>query len=727
MVETQKITLRIISSFIHALAPFHGEIFIITARKRFKFFKFLAIILPQNAAKVSKINNFRSAQQTLLTIFLFSVDVTSLNIRAKNHSNEDFIIENSMSNKLTETIEIPEAEKDIIFRGNSFIDLDEGEGNSFIDLEEITDPYILSQYEAITEGLPVNTEILWNLRIIGADAQDVHSQVHKKVKVAIIDSGVDYLDNIDVKERINLIPDTEVSPLFEDYTGHGTAIASILAASYNNVYSSVKGVNPNIELYSARVLDENNQAPLSRVLDGIYWAIEKDVDIISISFGSVEYSEALKMAIDAAVEKGILIIASAGNNGEGGSVEYPAAFKNVVAVGAVDSQGNISKMTSTGKELDVFAPGVAIRATGFAGEDVIVSGTSMAVPHVVGVSSLIWQKDLSKDSGFVRAVLEASSKSLLQADTSVGLIDYNYANTIYDTVAEQYSQNAPIVVEPNQTELIPYDNTQDEILLNANWVKDEHEAIFANQTMTNELKAMKEGARYQDLSSILVGMNDNPEFHGYFRLMSSAEPVNYVACYRYMIKIANEYGKGNNYTAVAQADIPGLTTTFYNRIRDGFASDLHAKTLTFGSSSQRKAFLFGVAMHIATDTFAHSTYERASASSPWTRIKHTGDYPYRADNPKVKPRRFDMAYRVEQNTLYRFQGKRTDVPVGHDFHASGDTTGKFYNSNLPVSEQYVVANFYENAVDAGVSNTTVLNHYNMISFTNTNYSGANGD
>lgn len=171
-----------------------------------------------------------------------------------------------MSGKLTEHVEIPDAEKDIIFKGSSFVDSDEIESDSFIDLEKITDPYVLSQYEAITDGLPVNTEILWNLKIIGADVEDNHSQAQGKVKIAIIDSGVDYLENIDVKERINLIPDTEVSPLFEDYTGHGTAIASILASRYDNVYSSVKGVNPNVELYSARVLDENNQAPLSRVL-----------------------------------------------------------------------------------------------------------------------------------------------------------------------------------------------------------------------------------------------------------------------------------------------------------------------------------------------------------------------------------------------------------------------------------------------------------------------------
>jgi len=432
-------------------------------------------------------------------------------------------------------------------------------------------------------------------------------------------------------------------------------------------------------LYSARVLDENNQAPLNRVLEGIYWAIEKDVNIISVSFGSEEYSEALKEAIDIAVERGILIIASAGNNGYNGVVEYPAAFENVVAVGAVDSQGLISKMTSMGGELDVFAPGVAIRATGFFGEEVIVSGTSMAVPHVVGISSLIWQKDLTKDSQFVRAVLENSSKPLSQVDTRAGLVDYQYAIAIYDTVSKQYQQNDTINIEPNQKEIIPYDNTHDEILLKANWTGPTHEYIFDDVTMTADLIVMKEGARYQDVSSSLVGMKENPEFHGYFRLVSSGEPVNYVACYRYMIKIANEYGKGNTYTAVAQADIPGLSTTMYNNIRAAFSSNLHTGT------------------------------------------------PARADDPTVKPRRYIMALRVERNTRYRFQQKRTDVPVGHDFHASGDTTGEFYSSTLPVSEQYVVANLYENASDAGVTNTTVLNHYSMISFINSNYTEANGD
>lgn len=175
-----------------------------------------------------------------------------------------------------------------------------------------------------------------------------------------------------------------------------------------------KGINPNIELYSARILDQNKQAPVSRVIEGIHWAIDKNVKIISISFGMDQYSEALKQAIDEANTKGILVVAAAGNNGEKGTdnVQYPAAFENVIAVGSVDSQAKISEFGSTGKEIDVVAPGDAVRARGAFGETMITSGTSMAVPHVVGAASLIWQKDLSKPKDFVSQLLEESAKPL---------------------------------------------------------------------------------------------------------------------------------------------------------------------------------------------------------------------------------------------------------------------------------------------------------------------------
>ena len=254
------------------------------------------------------------------------------------------------------------------------------------------------------------TDSQWNLKSIHVDkAKDTATD--EKVKVALLDSGIDYQEGLNVKERVNLIEDdNEFSPMFEDSSNHGTSIASLIVS--NN--GKVKGINKNVELYSARILDENKQAPISRVVEGIYWAIDKKVNIISISFGTNQYSEALKQAIDEANAKGILVIAAAGNQGENGTdnVEYPAAFENVVAVGSVDSKAEVSDFSSTGKEVDVVAPGEAVRATGAFGETMVTSGTSMAVPHVVGAASLLWQKDTSKSKDFIKKNLKPEKKLL---------------------------------------------------------------------------------------------------------------------------------------------------------------------------------------------------------------------------------------------------------------------------------------------------------------------------
>ena len=85
---------------------------------------------------------------------------------------------------------------------------------------------------------------------------------------------------------------------------------------------------------------------------------------------------------------------------------------------------------------------------------------------------------------------------------------------------------------------------------------------------------MKDGAEYPDKDdSGVPGMTENPDFHGlYERRHSGNEEVNYLASYRFMIKIGNEYGKGKTYTSVSKADIPGLTDTSYSRIRSMMAN-----------------------------------------------------------------------------------------------------------------------------------------------------------
>ena len=165
------------------------------------------------------------------------------------------------------------------------------------------------------------TEPEWSVEAINADGLDEETSGSPKVKVAVLDSGVDIVQGIDLAGTVNLVPEEkEISPMFLDLTGHGTGIASIIAGTDEG---GVQGVNPNVDLYSVKVLDEENKAPLSRVIEGIYWCIENDINIINMSFGTSTYSRALEKAVQDAYNANILIVGAAGN--DGGDVEYPAA------------------------------------------------------------------------------------------------------------------------------------------------------------------------------------------------------------------------------------------------------------------------------------------------------------------------------------------------------------------------------------------------------------------
>lgn len=216
-----------------------------------------------------------------------------------------------------------------------------------------------------------NNECNENIKSLGCESIQNELDYRNPVKVAILDSGIDYTSNINVVERKNFLDD-DVSPLYEDNTGHGTAIAGIIASDGTD--GTVKGINPDVQIYSARILDTDNSAPISKVVEAIYWAIDSGVKIINISFGTSINSEILHNAIKKANDAGILIFAASGNQGkaEGGSnVEYPAAFDEVVAVGATDEEGKILDMTSRGDELDIVAPGENIHSLGWLGMEVI--------------------------------------------------------------------------------------------------------------------------------------------------------------------------------------------------------------------------------------------------------------------------------------------------------------------------------------------------------------------
>ncbi|MGN0173685.1 MAG: S8 family serine peptidase [Acutalibacteraceae bacterium] len=476
----------------------------------------------------------------------------------------------------------------------------------------------------------------WYLDAIGVENTQ---KPRSKVKVALLDSGVSYSSDVDVEESINLVDDTSVNPLFLDASGHGTALASVLCAKDNN--EGVTGVNPNMELYSAKVLDDNNQASLSKIIESIYWAIENGVDIINMSFGTTVNSQALHNAIKEAAKKDILMIAAAGNT-KHQAVQYPAAYNEVVAVGSTDANGELAELTSTGTELELLAPGEKIIANDFLNFLTVTSGTSIATAQVTGVASLLLQKDTTKSSDFIRRLLKTSAKEVNYGiNRTAGLVDYSYANDIYNEFAMKYKLGSFNSVNLENTET-PEDYTTDtkDIIVDGLWLASKHSDLsedLINYIGTKEMKKyidqIKLGAREAD-TLLGAGANLNKKDSDSLEAKILHGKGNYVASLKFLINFANEVGniksnkniKKSIVTAKnnAMKGIPdnikdrkdssnGTNDASIQESSDRITKYLNSDDIKGYSVKQKKYIILGLAFHLIADTFAHRSIVPKSA------------------------------------------------------------------------------------------------------------------
>lgn len=225
------------------------------------------------------------------------------------------------------------------------------------------------------------------------------------VKIALLDSGVSFDPDIELAEQITVNPENQMeNPLFDDTTGHGTAMAGVIAAKDNG--EGITGVNPNVQLYSVKILNCDNQTTLSQVVASIYYAMNQNCDIINMSFGTRVDSEILHQAVIDAYNQGILLIAAAGNKA-GNPVEYPAAYDEVMAVGGTDAMGHKMTDTCDGEEIDILAPGSQVITTGLYGGYLVAEGTSIAAAQVSGAVDSAYKVDASYISLMQKVVYEA--------------------------------------------------------------------------------------------------------------------------------------------------------------------------------------------------------------------------------------------------------------------------------------------------------------------------------
>ena len=266
--------------------------------------------------------------------------------------------------------------------------------------------------DAKVYALDIELDNSWGVEHIGAGVVHDSSNNGAEVKVAIIDTGIDYTHsdlNDNYKGGYDFVND-DADPM--DDNGHGTHCAGVVAAEDNG--EGVVGVAPGAELYAVKVLGADGYGSSSYVIAGIEWSVENEMDIISMSLGGGSYLESMEAACDIANTAGVVIVASAGNSGNppgrGDTVGYPAKYSSVIAVTATDSSDERARWSSTGPDAELAAPGVNILSTYSSGY-AYMSGTSMACPHVAGTAALVMAAGIT-DNAAVRVCLQSTVDDL---------------------------------------------------------------------------------------------------------------------------------------------------------------------------------------------------------------------------------------------------------------------------------------------------------------------------
>ena len=237
----------------------------------------------------------------------------------------------------------------------------------------------------------------------------------KSIRVAIIDTGIDY-NHPDLKANVEAASgynfSTNTADAMDD-NNHGSHCAGTIGAVANNGIG-VTGINWNVTLIPVKFLDSNGSGSADQALQAVQYATKLGVNVMSNSWGGGGYSQALYDAIAEARAKGILFVAAAGNDSNDNDIKtsYPAgyALDNIVSVAATDNKDQLAGFSNFGRTtVHVAAPGVKILSTVAHGKYEVLSGTSMATPHISGIAALLWSSNLSLTYAQVKDTLIRSS------------------------------------------------------------------------------------------------------------------------------------------------------------------------------------------------------------------------------------------------------------------------------------------------------------------------------
>ncbi|MBW5481578.1 S8 family serine peptidase [Streptomyces bambusae] len=258
------------------------------------------------------------------------------------------------------------------------------------------------------------------------------------VGVAILDTGIDAAHPdlaARVKQSASFVPGQAV----DDGHGHGTHCAGTACGPRNPATGPRYGVACEADIYVAKVLSDQGRGSDGQILDGINWAMDRaDVRVISMSLGGAValgdgFSRIYERAARRCLKRGKVIVAAAGNESRRPldlrPVSTPANCPSVLAVGAIAPDFTIAPfscagMNPNGGGVDLVGPGVDVLSTWRDGGYRRLSGTSMATPHVAGVTALLWEQNPNATAAQIVTLLRGGTRELVlpASDAGRGLV-----------------------------------------------------------------------------------------------------------------------------------------------------------------------------------------------------------------------------------------------------------------------------------------------------------------
>ena len=282
-------------------------------------------------------------------------------------------------------------------------------------------------------------QVPWGIKAIYNNNSLTSTSGGSGINIAVLDTGVN-TSHLDLVNNVEQCKDfTTATSLVNnsctDRNGHGTHVAGSALADGGSDKSGVYGVAPDADLWAYKVLTDSGSGYSDDIAAAIRHAADQATatrtkTIINMSLGSSANNSLISSAVDYAYSKGVLVIAAAGNSGYAqGSIGYPGALTNAVAVAALENvQQNgtyrVADYSSRGYastagdyviqqgDIEISAPGSAIYSTWHNGGYNTISGTSMATPHVSGLAAKIWAQNPSWSHTQLRSNLQSRAKAV---------------------------------------------------------------------------------------------------------------------------------------------------------------------------------------------------------------------------------------------------------------------------------------------------------------------------